>query len=99
MLENFRANVLKRPRKVWDWYKDEKYVNEIQISIGIWEFPLGTTFSGIPFIPVKLPLRTNQKVVFHLHPKWNFRNFFGKGKTFLVSILLTEMEYKRSHTA
>jgi len=50
------------------------------------EFPLGSfhrengiTFSGIPFIPENSSA-TNQKVVFHLHPNQNFRNFLVNGK-------------------
>ena len=57
--------------------KDEKSVNGTQISH--WEVSTGKT--GLPFQKFRLFRKIfsdkNQKVVFHLHPKRNFRNFLA----------------------
>ena len=60
--------------------KDEKSVNGTQIFH--WEVSTGKT--GLPFQEFRLFRKissgTNQKVVFHLHPNRNFRNFLVNGK-------------------
>ena len=52
--------------------KDEKSVNGTQISIG-------NNFKEFRLLR-KNSCGTNQKVVFHLHPNRNFRNFLVNGK-------------------
>ena len=60
--------------------KDEKSVNGTQIFH--WEVSTGKT--GLPFKKIRLFRKissgTNKKVVFHLYPNRNFRNFLVNGK-------------------
>ena len=60
--------------------KDNKSVNGTQIFH--WDVSTGKT--GLPFQELHLFLKissgTNQKVVFHLQPDRNFRNFLVNGK-------------------
>ena len=60
--------------------KDEKSVNGTKIFH--WE--VSTRKTELPFQEFRLLRKissgTNQKVVFHLHPKRNFQNFLVNGK-------------------
>ena len=72
--------------------KDNKSVNGTQIYH--WEVFTGKT--GLPFQEYRLFRKissgTNQKVVFHLHPNRNFRNFLANGKRPLCPFVSLYME-------
>ena len=71
---------LKRPRKAWNWYKDEKFCK--WNTNFHWDVPTGKT--GLPFEQFhffwEFSSRANRKNVFHLAPNRNFRNFWLNGK-------------------
>ena len=81
---------LKRPRKAWNWWLDRKSVNGTQIFH--WEVSIGK--AGLPFREFRLFRKIssgkNQKVVFHLQPDRNFRNFLVNGKHSFLPILLIQ---------
>jgi len=60
--------------------KDEKSVNGTQI----FHWAVSTGKTGLPFhefrLLRKISSETNQKVMLHLHPNWNFRNILVNGK-------------------